>query len=112
VKGKTPQMLTPEQADTVTRLWSDGQPLWVIALEACCGMDVLKRRLKDQLKTLPPRERRANSHRRGVSPTEVEIAAACASIRQRWPEERWLATYEVDGNRLGRQAERPTRPMG
>jgi hypothetical protein len=111
VKGKAPQLLTPEQIATVTRLWSEGQPLWVIGLEARLGMDRLKRRLKDQL-TLPPRPRRANSNRRGVLPTEDEIQFACASIRQRWPEDRWLPSYEVDGNRLGRQAERPTRPIG
>jgi hypothetical protein len=110
MKGKALQLLTPEQIATVTRLWAEGQPLWVIALEACCGMDVLKRRLRDQL-DLPPRPRRANSHRRGILPTEAEISAACAAIRQRWPEERWLPSYEVDGNRLGRQAQRPIRPI-
>jgi hypothetical protein len=111
VKGKAPQLLTPEQVALVTRLWSEGQPLWVIAQAAGCGMDVLKRRLRDQL-TLPSRPRRANSHRRGEDPTPEQIRERTAAIRQRWPEERWLPSYEVEGNRQGRQAERPTKPIG
>jgi len=109
VKGKSPQLLTPEQIAVVTRLWSEGQPLWVISLAACCGMDRLKRRLREL--DLPPRPRRANSHRRGEDPTPEQIRERTAAIRQRWPEERWLPSYEADGNRLGRQAQKPIRPI-
>ncbi len=106
----TPTMLTPAQIEVVTRMWATGEPLWVIAQEANVGLDSLKRRLRDQL-TLPPRPRRANSHRRGVDPSQDEIRLAAAAIRQRWPEDRWLPAYECDGNRLGRQAQKPIRPI-
>lgn len=51
------------------------------------GLDILRRRMRDQLRDLPKRPRRINSGRRGRDPTEAEIEAACLALRSRWTEE-------------------------
>jgi hypothetical protein len=83
-------MLTDSQIALARSLWNAGKTRDEIAFAIGVSVDVFRARCHDQLRDLPPRNRRANSGRRSVDPTPEEIIATTAEIRAGWPDERFL----------------------
>lgn len=95
-----PTMLTPDQISMARGMWTAGATRDEIAFTLGVSIDTLRARLRDQLADLPPRDRRANSGRRGIDPTREEIMRATAEIRAGWPDERFLPDDPVTTTRF------------
>jgi hypothetical protein len=83
--------LSIEQLRKVRRLWDRGASQREICEATGITVDRFRARLRDQLRDLPQRPRRANSGLRGRDPSESEIEAACIAIRSRWSEDERIA---------------------
>jgi hypothetical protein len=88
--------LSREQIDEARRLWVAGATADEIVAAIGISIDTFRARQRDQLHSLPPRDRRANSGRRGVDPTPQEIAVEAATLRASWPEDRFLPDHPTD----------------
>lgn len=88
--GSAPQLLRPDEERRVRALWREGATQAEIAMAIGIPIDRFRSRLRDQLADLPRRGRGAGGARHGIVPSRLEIDAATAEIRSRWPEDRWL----------------------
>jgi hypothetical protein len=95
--------LTSEQVVEARRLWAGGATADEIAAAVGISIDVFRARLRDQLANLQPRDRRANSGRRGAEPSPTEIRVACAMLRENWPDERFHSSTENAAATGGRE---------
>ena len=81
------QLLSPEQVETVERLWAAGEPLDRVCHGAGITRDMLieRRRPGDQLAHLAKRPRGVNSQAtREADPDPATIAERAAAIRRGW----------------------------
>lgn len=97
-------LLTPEQVETVERLWNAGEPLDRVCHGAGITRDLLveRRRPGEQLCHLPKRVRGMNSQStRCGDPDQATIAGRAAAIRATWSETERLNRLAAPGADVG-----------
>jgi hypothetical protein len=65
-------------------MWKEGASIADICATVGIKYGLFKERRATTLKDLPPRPRAVQSDRRGINPTEEEIAERAAAIRAAW----------------------------
>ena len=79
-----PAPFSEDQLRVIREMWIEGASIAEICTAVGIKYGLFKERRATSLKDLPPRSPAVQSHRRGIDPTEAEIAEQAAAIRATW----------------------------